>query len=236
MRRASKLLTTVLIGTVAIAVLPTTISASEKSDQKLADNAVLRSADVPASFEEVQDADETSPDDIDTAGPCGGEIAEADKVALSAPHARSDFALIQAQAYAIIGSEVAVLDGVADAKTVLDAYQDEDLAEVCVQALFEAVVAQPGVTTEVSTSAFAPELDDKGNEKVIKGGSEYAGYSASLRQFAEGGEPQFYEAVLIVGRVGRAILRIRAISLGTVPIDDMQEMTQVMVRRLKQAR
>jgi hypothetical protein len=137
------------------------------------------------------------------------------------------------EGYAVINSTVAVFAKLGKAKTGLAAYEDDEAAEACVQRRLEQFLTEPGVINEVTVGTFAPELDDKGNKKVIKGGDEFAGFSMNARRFVEGGQPDFYEGIFVIGRAGRAIFRLTFISQGTVPRDDVQAMTQDVVRRLE---
>lgn len=208
-------------------------TANTDGDQKLAEKATLQQADVPEVFAEVPIGKEEAAPFSST---CEGAIGTARDVSLAAPHASSGFKLDEAQGYAIIDSDVAVLQKTAAARKALNAYQDEDAAEACTQTIFEEFLAESGVTTEVSVGSFSPELDDKGSKKVIKGGDEFAGFSVSARRFVEGGEPQFFEAIVVVGRVGRGTFQLTFISTGTVPLADVQDMVQTLVKRLKPAR
>ncbi len=220
-----------LVSACVMVLLPGLAAASKKSDQKLAEKATLRQRDVPDVFEEVAVAGDDDAPDL-----CGGAIAAASEAALAAPHSRSGFALGESQGYAVIDNEVAVLKNTAGAKRALNAYQDEEAARGCMGRRLNDFFASAGATTEVSVGSFAPELDDKGNKLVIKGGDEFAGFSASVRRSAEGGQPQFFEAIVVIGRVGRSVFELEFISSGTVPNDDVQAMTQSVVTRLQPAR
>jgi hypothetical protein len=228
-----KLLIAMVLSASITLLAPGLASASKKSDQKLAEKATLQQIDVPDVFVELPIGDE---DESPFSYACEGTIGTANDTALAAPHGSSGFKLDESQGYAIINSEVALLRNTAAAKKALDAYQDEAAAEACTRTVFAKFLTQPGVTTEVDVGSFSPELDDKGSKKVIKGGDEFVGVSVGARRFVEGGEPQFLEAIVVIGRVGRSTFHLTLITTGVAPVDDVQAMTQAVVKRLDSAR
>lgn len=228
-----KLLIAIVLSSSITLLAPGLASASKKSDQTLSAKVTLQQSDVPDVFEELPIGDE---DEAPFSYTCEGAIGTANDAALAAPHASSGYKLDESEGYAIINSEVAVLRNTAAAKKALDAYQGEAAAEACTHTLFAEFLTQPGLTTEVTVGSFSPELDDKGSKKVIKGGDEFVGFSVGARRVVEGGEPQFLEAIVVIGRVGRGTFHLTYITTGVVPVDDVQAMTQAVVKRLEPAR
>jgi hypothetical protein len=206
--------------------------AGRADDQEVADEANLVLAEVPDGFEEVEVPDDAG-DDAD-AIQCAPSLEAVDAVAERAPSSNRLFSLPPSQGYALISSQVAVLPKARLAKKLLNAYQDEAAASECVQLQLEDLFSDVAAAileadVEVSVSAFAPELDDKGSEEVVTGGDEYAGYAGSVTRSVEGGEPQFFEAQLVVGRVGRSAFRLFVVTSGVIPRDDVVAMMQTLV-------
>ena len=222
-----------VMATIAVVALAGPATASRKSDQKLANRAVLSVEDVPAGFTDVPLPDSDSSEHPDA---CGGDIAAAGDLVTAAPVKSAGFQLDPDQGYAIIFNEVAVLNKASKAKRVIKAHRDEGAMEPCIQAIIEGFLAEENVVIESTFSSFSPELDDKGSTKVVKGGNEYAGYSGSVRRSVAGGQPQFFEATVVFGRVGRAVFELRFVTTGTAPTDDVQAMMQAVVTRLKRAK
>jgi hypothetical protein len=230
MRRAIIALT--MCATVGLTSLSSAGAANEAKDQKLADKAVLGLDDVPLGFDEFA-AGEPEP------SPCEGATAEADRLLLDAPHATSVFQLpdtLQLGTFGLIQSNVSVMPSTRASKQVLDAFQDEDAGAACVLAAFDLFLSAPGVTTEISVASYEPQLDGKGSKTVIKGGHEYAGFSVNVNRSQAGGETQFMEGVVVLARVGRGVAQLVAITTGVVPHDEVQDMVQIMVKRLAPAR
>ena len=223
-----------MVGTLAVTmVLGGAATAGAPKDQKLADKAVLKLKDVPLGFDQVDLSGE------DPTLPCEGALLEANQLALDAPHASSGFQLpdtLQVGSFGVIQSNVSVLPNPRESKQILDAFQDEDPAEECLLSVFGEILNGPGITTEISVSSYAPELDDKGNKSVIKGGDEYAGFAVNVTRSQAGGQPQFMEGVVVLGRVGRGVAQLVALTTGVVPQDEVQDMVQLMVKRLSPAR
>lgn len=214
-------------------LLAGTAVAGATKDQKLADKAVLELEDVPLGFDELPASGDAS------TLPCEGDVLDADRLALDAPHATSRFQLpdtLQIGVFGIIQSNVAVLSKARESKQILDAYQDEDPAEACLLTVFEEFLAAPGITTEISVSSYRPELDDKGDKKVIKGGDEFAGFAVNVTRSQPGGQPQHMEGSVVLARVGRGVSQLLVLTTGVAPQDEVQDMVQVMVKRLAPAR
>src|SRR5687768_12769282 len=224
----------VVFATVIALVASGTAGASKKSDQKLADRALLTVEDLPEGFREV-----TLPTTftIDTADACSEGITQANEIADAAPSNAIGFEFDPAQGYANIHSGVAVLPKAGKAKKVLNAFQD-GAAVACIEDTFAAYLTQPGLTVEIlSAGDFSPERDDfeRGNKKVVKGGDEFAGISASINRSVEGGPPQEFQAIAVFGRVGRAVFQLRFVATGTIQ-DLVQDLMQTVVTRLKKAK
>jgi hypothetical protein len=204
---------------------------AKTSDQQIAKAAVLTEADVPSGF---TGGPFTEKGDDPTLPECEGAIAKADKSVELAPIARSGFQLNSTTGYAVIENTVAVLPSEKKAKQAMAAYSDEDTAEVCMQARFEESFTETGITTSVSMGSFDPEMDPKGNEKVIKGGDEFLGFGGGVRRSA-GGAPQFFEVQVVLAREGRAVTQLAIVTQGTIPRDDMEQMLQTVVTRMGKA-
>lgn len=200
---------------------------SKASDQRAAEAAVLTEADVPDGFAggplEIQDAG----DDVPSG--CSKAIAKADALVEQGARARSGFQIPTATAY--IQSDVAVLASAGKAKKAMKAYRDEDAAEACLGARFTEDLTQPGIETTVSLSAYAPELDDKGNAKVIEGGDELLGFGGAIQRTA-GGPVQNFEVQTVLVREGRALARLVFLAQGAIPQDEVQQMIQTTVDNL----
>ena len=235
MRRA--IVALALCALVGMTELTTIGAASEAKDQKLAEKAVLGPEDVPVGFDQIE-AGEPS------ASPCEGAPAEADQLALDAPHATALFNqpdTFDVGVFGLIQSNVAVLKNTRTSKRVLNAFQDEEAGEACVLALFEQFLASPGVTNELAVESYEPQLNDKGNKTVIKGGDEYAGFDVSITRSQPGGEAQYMNGIVVLARVGRGVAQLVTINTVLAAGDSYecectQDMLQTMVKRLARAR
>ena len=219
---------TALLSFALLATGPAAADAAE--DQDIADATVLTIDDVPEAFEE--NTPESDEDDSDDPPECAGVNKSANAID-AAPHAESLFTVSNGDAYSLIRSGAAVFPKVKKAKKTLSRFAGDD-AEACFAQGIEDGLAQPNTTVEVSIGTFDPELDDKGEEKIITGGDDFLGYAGSAR-VSSGGEPVFYEFVTVYTRVGRGVAMLFVVNTGAVPTDDVNGFVQLEVDRLQDA-
>jgi len=225
MKRSKGIVAGVVIG---IAVLASPADASRASDQRLADRAVLAIDDVSSGFVESRPSDESTP-------PLAGceKLERADDAAEGVPNAETLFTLPESpDTFGVVNDGVAVFPRAAKAKSVFNAYRRPAAAE-CLGARIERIFTGPGINVSVSSlSSFRPQLDDKGNERIIEGGDAFFGYGAQVRTDA-GGEPRFFEVVFTGARVGRSVTQIFLASGGVVPRGSIEGTLQAVVERLE---